>query len=91
MWQHTQFQKLCVKSTHTISVPKSVNPGVDIDIVWVYTWYDPGKEKDAADALFNNGCDVIAQHTDSPAPLQAAEERGLIGFGQASDQYPFCS
>lgn len=68
---------------------KSVNPDVDIDIVWVYTWYDPGKEKDAADALFNNGCDVIAQHTDSPAPLQAAEEKGLIGFGQASDQIRF--
>ena len=68
---------------------KSVNPDVDIDIVWVYTWYDPGKEKDAADALFNNGCDVIAQHTDSPAPLQAAESRGLVGFGQASDQIGF--
>ena len=65
---------------------KSVNPDVDLDIVWVYTWYDPGKEKDAADALFNTGCDVIAQHTDSPAPLQAAEQRGLTGFGQASSQ-----
>ena len=68
---------------------KSVNPDVDIDIVWVFTWYDPGKEKDAAEALMNQGCDVIAQHTDSPAPLQAAEGRGLIGFGQASDQIAF--
>ena len=32
---------------------------------------------------------MIAQHTDSPAPLQAAEDRGLVGFGQASDQYRF--
>jgi len=60
---------------------KSVNPDVDIDIVWVYTWYDPGKEKDAADALMNQGCDMIAQHTDSPAPLQAAEDRGHMNDG----------
>ena len=23
---------------------KKMNPDVDIDIVWVNTWYDPGKE-----------------------------------------------
>ena len=68
---------------------KSVNPDVDIDIVWVMTWYDPGKEADAAKALLSQGCDIIAQHTDSPAPLQVAEQQGLIGFGQASDQYRF--
>ena len=68
---------------------KSVNPDVDIDIVWVMTWYDPGKEADAARALLAQGCDVIAQHTDSPAPLQTAEAEGKVGFGQASDQYRF--
>lgn len=68
---------------------KSVNPDVDIDIVWVFTWYDPAKEQDAAVALMDQGCDVIAQHTDSPAPLQAAEVQGKIGFGQASDQIKF--
>ena len=68
---------------------KSVNPDVDIDIVWVMTWYDPGKEADAAKALFSQGCDVIAQHTDSPAPLQVAQIQGLVGFGQASDQIVF--
>ena len=68
---------------------KSVNPDVDIDIVWVMTWYDPGKEADAARALLSQGCDVIAQHTDSPAPLQTAQAEGKVGFGQASDQYRF--
>ena len=68
---------------------KSVNPEIDIDIVWVYTWYDPGKEADAAKALLEQGCDVIAQHTDSPAPLQTAEAAGKVGFGQASDQIKF--
>ena len=68
---------------------KSVNPEVDIDIVWVMTWYDPGKEADAAKALLSQGCDIIAQHTDSPAPIQVAEQQGKHGFGQASDQYRF--
>ena len=68
---------------------KSVNPDVDIDIVWVFTWYDPGKEADAAQAMLDQGCDVIAQHTDSPAPLQTAEALGKVGFGQASDQFAF--
>lgn len=65
---------------------RSMNPDVDMDIVWVNTWFNPGKESDAAKALMSQGCDMIAQHTDSPAPLQAAEQQGKHGFGQASDQ-----
>jgi simple sugar transport system substrate-binding protein len=68
---------------------KTVNPDVDIDIVWVNTWYDPGKEAQAADVMIAEGCDMVAQHTDSPAPLQTAEKAGVLGFGQASDQYKF--
>ena len=68
---------------------KSVNPDVDIDIVWVNTWYDPGKEGQAAEVMMAEGCDMVAQHTDSPSPLQAAEKAGMLGFGQASDQIRF--
>jgi basic membrane protein A len=68
---------------------KKYNPDVELAIVWVYTWYDPGKERDAANVLMQQGCDVIAQHTDSPAPLQAAQQAGKVGFGQASDQIKF--
>jgi basic membrane protein A len=68
---------------------KTVNPDVDIDIVWVNTWYDPGKEAQAADVMIAEGCDMVAQHTDSPAPLQTAQKAGVLGFGQASDQIRF--
>jgi len=64
---------------------RSVRPDGKIKIVWINAWYDPGKEGDAAKALFDQGADLIAQHTDSAAPLQVAEQRGLKGFGQASD------
>ncbi len=65
---------------------KRVNPDVEFNIVWAYTWFDPAKEADAATALIEQGADVILQHTDSTAPLAAAEKvDGVIGFGQASD------
>ncbi|NRA98830.1 MAG: BMP family ABC transporter substrate-binding protein [Rhodobacteraceae bacterium] len=63
-----------------------VNPDVEFNVIWVYTWFDPAKEADAATALIEQGADVILQHTDSTAPLAAAEGfDGVIGFGQASD------
>lgn len=68
---------------------KSVNPDIELKIVWVNTWYDPGKESDAANALIDQGADIIIQHTDSPAPLIAAEKRGVMGIGQASDMSHF--
>ncbi|GGA95162.1 BMP family ABC transporter substrate-binding protein [Allosediminivita pacifica] len=65
---------------------KKVNPDVEFNVVWAYTWFDPAKEADAARALIENGNDVILQHTDSTAPHSAAEEAGdVVTFGQASD------
>ena len=67
----------------------SVNPDFDIDVVWVNTWYDPGKEADAAKVLIAQGADIITQHTDSPAALQVADAAGVKAFGQASDMIMF--
>lgn len=64
---------------------RTVNPQARMKIVWVNAWYDPGKEGDSAKALIDQGADIIAQHTDSGAPLQVAQQRGVLGFGQASD------
>ncbi|SOH93994.1 simple sugar transport system substrate-binding protein [Monaibacterium marinum] len=77
---------------------KSVNPDVEFKIVWVSTWFDPAKEADAANALIEQGADVIMQHTDSTAPMTIAEatwdnlgedETGIYAFGQASDMLEF--
>jgi simple sugar transport system substrate-binding protein len=64
---------------------QKVNPNFKTKVVWVNSWYDPGKESDATKTLIDQGADMITQHTDSPAPLQVAENRGVFGFGQASD------
>jgi simple sugar transport system substrate-binding protein len=65
---------------------RKANPDVQFKIIWAYTWFDPAKEADAAQALIEQGADVILQHTDSTAPQAAAEKAGdVITFGQASD------
>ena len=68
---------------------RRVNPKATVKVIWVNTWYDPGKEANAAKALIDQGADIIVQHTDSPAPLQVAEKRGVKGFGQASNMIRF--
>jgi basic membrane protein A and related proteins len=68
---------------------QTVNPDFKVKIIWANTWYDPGKEADAAKVLFSQGADILVQHTDSTAGLQVAEEQGKQGFGQASDMIKF--
>jgi simple sugar transport system substrate-binding protein len=68
---------------------QTVNPNTKIKIIWVNTWFDPGKEADAAKALIDQGADVIMQHTDSPAAMQVAAERGKLAFGQDSEMIKF--
>ena len=68
---------------------QSINPDFKVKVVWVSTWFDPGKEADAAKVLIGQGADIITQHTDSTAPLQIAAEQGAVGFGQASDMIKF--
>lgn len=68
---------------------QSVNPDVEVKIIWVNTWYDPPREAEAANALIDQGADILVQHTDSTAMLQTAQERGVRGFGNDSDMSAF--
>lgn len=64
---------------------RSVNPKVEVRVIWVNSWYDPGKERDAANTLMAQGADVVTHHTDSTAVVQAAQERGRYAIGYHSD------
>jgi basic membrane protein A len=68
---------------------QTVNPNIKLKIIWANSWFDPGKEADAAKALLDQGADVIMQHTDSPAAMQIASERGKLAFGQDSEMIKF--
>ena len=64
---------------------KSVNPAIRTKVIWVDTWYDPGKERQAAETLVAQGADVLCQNTDSPSVVQVAEQKGIHAFGWDSD------
>ncbi|MBW8190623.1 BMP family ABC transporter substrate-binding protein [Neiella marina] len=68
---------------------RSVNPEATVKVVWVSAWYDPAKEREAADALIGQGADIISQHTNSPGPVQAAEAKGVYSFGYNADMSSF--
>ena len=54
---------------------QSVNPKVSTKVIWANTWFNPGKERDAAMALIAQKADVLMQNTDSPAVVQAAQQK----------------
>ncbi len=68
---------------------QSVNPKVRTKVIWVNTWYDPAKERQAAETLIAQGADLLCQNTDSPAIVQVAQEKGIYAFGWDSDMRKF--
>ncbi|MFQ5913918.1 MAG: BMP family ABC transporter substrate-binding protein [Nitrospinota bacterium] len=68
---------------------RSVNPKAKLHLVWIQSWYDPAREREAADSVMDVGADVVAQLTDSPAVQQAAERRGRYAIGMYSDMSAF--
>jgi basic membrane protein A and related proteins len=65
------------------------NPKAEVRVVWVNSWFDPGKERDAATALMTQSADVLTHHTDSTAVVQAAEQKGVYSIGYHSDMSKF--
>lgn len=63
----------------------SVNPDAKIYVAVTNSWYDPQKEEEAARKLLDMGCDVMAQHCDTPYPITLAQEYGVYGIGYNSD------
>lgn len=64
---------------------RSVDPKARVKVIWLDTWFDPPKERDAANTLFDQGVDVIAFHTASTAVMAAAQERGKMAIAYHSD------
>ena len=69
-------------------MPLVSNPSIPTHRFMLYvtnSWYDPDKEKAASEKLLDMGCDVMAQHCDTPYPQTLAQERGVYGIGYNSD------
>ncbi|PIE32340.1 BMP family ABC transporter substrate-binding protein [candidate division KSB3 bacterium] len=68
---------------------REVNPDAVVKVVWSGSWYDPAKEKEAALSLIGAGADVIAQHQDSPAAQEAAQDNKVYAVGYNTDMSHF--
>jgi basic membrane protein A len=68
---------------------QSVHPGVKVKIVWTNSWYDPAKEKKAAQSLHAAGACVLGQNVDSPATGEYAQSVGIPWVGYDSDAQQF--
>lgn len=68
---------------------QSVNPKIKTKVIWVSSWYDPARERQAAETMIAQGADVLSQNTDSPAVIQTAQEKGVYAFGWDSDMSKF--
>ena len=63
----------------------AVNPDAKVYVVVTNSWYAPDKEEAASRKLLDMGCDVMAQHCDTPYPQTLAQEYGVYGVGYNSD------
>ena len=64
---------------------KSVNPKIQVKVVWTNAWYDPPKDTDSAKTLIGQGADVLTQHTNTSAVASAAEAAGKMVIPYNSD------
>ena len=68
---------------------RSVNPAAKVKVIWTNSWFDPGKEREAALTLITEGADMLTHDTDSTAVVQAAEEKGVGVFCYNSDEVKY--
>jgi basic membrane protein A len=68
---------------------QAVNPKARVKLVWTNSWFDPAKEKKAAQSLHAAGADVIGQNVDSPAAGQYAESEKIAWVGYDADARKF--
>ena len=65
------------------------HPGATVSLVWTNSWFDPTKEKKAAQSLVGAGADVLGQNVDSPAAGQYSESAKVPWVGYDSDASKF--
>jgi basic membrane protein A len=68
---------------------QATHPGAKVRLIWTNSWFDPAKEKKAAENLHAAGADVIGQNVDSPAAGQYAQSAGIPWVGYDSNARKF--
>lgn len=68
---------------------RATHPKAQVRVLWLNSWFDPAKEREAALTLVHQGADLLTNHSASPAVAQAAEEKGVMLIGYQSDMRRF--
>ncbi|MBN2002751.1 MAG: BMP family ABC transporter substrate-binding protein [Anaerolineae bacterium] len=68
---------------------RSVNPSVEVRVIWTGVWNDPEAERESAAMLLDQGADIIAQHQDSTEPQKVSQEHGALSIGYNSNMRTF--
>lgn len=68
---------------------RSVDPAIAVQTIWINSWMDAAKEREAAELLINLDADVVTHHTESPALMIAAENAGVWAVGYQYDRSEF--
>ncbi|TGD74614.1 BMP family ABC transporter substrate-binding protein [Mangrovimicrobium sediminis] len=65
---------------------RAARPDITVEVVWINTWSDAGRSREAADLLIARNADVITHHTETAAAIQAAEQAGVWSVGYQTDR-----
>lgn len=68
---------------------QAMRPNAKVRLVWTHSWFDPKKERQAAESLVAAGVDVLGQNVDSPSAGQYAESKKIPWVGYNSDARKF--
>ena len=72
---------------------RQVNPQAQVKVLWLNSWFDPPREREAAQTLINQGADVLTNHSGSPAVPQTAQanfkDKGVRAIAYQSDMRKF--
>ena len=68
---------------------RAANPKAQVQVLWLNTWFDPAREREAALALVAQGADVLTNHSGSAAVPQVAQEKGVALLAYTSDMAAF--
>lgn len=72
---------------------REANPKAQLRVLWLNAWFDPAREREAAQTLINQGADVLTNHSGSPAVPQAAQaafkDKGVRVIAYQSDMKAF--
>lgn len=68
---------------------RAVNPKAQVNVKWISAWLEPTKARESAEALINEGNDVLGFTEDTATVVQTAAARKLPVFGHYNDMYRF--